>query len=612
MLDIKDIELKAEEFRPLWERQDKDKDHYWLKPYEMKMIEDDTKAVPRIVNLTLNDPATFAFRSIAILSSANPQTIVEGEHLGDDFTNYIERCLNDFYLTIDETLAPLQLWLYPYVTEQSCVRGWLAAQNLTRKGKDGKIIVDVRPLDTRYQIYDMGIKNLNWHAYITRKTRSYILERFKHDIGESKRTEIVYDCYDKKRHYGWLGGGTDVIQVEDSTHPFANENNGEGYVPVVMQKVPSGSMLADEDNIAHDGESIFALDRNLYPEMNRLATILHNLTVASFFGALQYASEAGEKKRVSAPPYGLGVVVAVEKGGGYQLIPVNDIRNATRLEYSMLESRLQRGSLPNIDYGNLSFPLSAVAIARLTESKDQIFVPRLQCFAMFYRQLSQMFIKQLLMFNKPVELGEEGHRRTYEPSKLKGEYAISYKYFSESKEQRLANLTEAQASRGLLSDDYIRREIMHHPNPDEEMNKLRDEQAEKADPAVGLYRRVHSLIDAAHNSTGQVQKRYDMEARLTLRTLILMLKQSSATQALQFGETARRQRGQGEQQAKQIMPLLEAGGGRTRQGETEEEVNESILEEERISRLAETGRQGREQEALVTTPQNRPKQRRAS
>jgi hypothetical protein len=58
------------------------------------------------------------------------------------------------------------------------------------------------------------------------------------------------------------------------------------------------------------------------------------------------------------------------------------------------------------------------------------------------------------------------------------------------------------------------------------------------------------------------------------------------------------------------MPLLEAGGGRSGgQPETEEEVEASIQEEERISRLAETGRQGREQEAMVETPRNRPKAR---
>jgi len=607
-LEILEIEEKAQEFKSLWTRQDTDRDHYWLKPYEMKMIDDETKAVPRIVNLTLNDPATFAYRAIGMLQLASPQIVVEGENLADDFTSYIEHCLTDFYMTIDRNLSPLQLSLFPVVAEQSSIRGSVAAQNLTRKGKDGKLIVDVRPLDTRYQVYDMGMTGLNWHAYITRKTRSYINERFKYDIGEGKQSEIVYDCYSRKRHYGWVGSGTGAIQVEDSIHPYANENNGEGYVPVVVQKVPAGSMLADEDNIAHDGESIFALNRNLYPEMNRLATVLHNITIASFFGALQYASEAGEKKRVTSPPYGLGVVVAVEKGGGFSLIPVSDIRNATRLLYSMISTRIQKGSFPETAFGTLTFPLSFIALTKLIEATDQTITPRLQCFALFYRALSEMFIQQVQMFNTSFELGVKGHKKTYEPSKLAGEYTIGYRYYSESKEQRVANITEAQASRGLFSDDYIRREIMHHPNPDEEMNKLRDEQAEKADPAVGLYRRVHSLIDAAHNSTGEVQKRYDMEARLTMRTLVMMLKQSAATQSLQFGETDKRT--EGKQQSKQIMPLLEGGGGGGGgRPETEEEVEASIQEEERIARLAETGREGRQVEAMVETSRNRPKAR---
>jgi len=147
---------------------------------------------------------------------------------------------------------------------------------------------------------------------------------------------------------------------------------------------------------------------------------------------------------------------------------------------------------------------------------------------------------------------------------------------------------------------------MHHPNPDMEENKIRDEQAEKADPAVGLYRRVHSLIDAADNSTGAVSQRYDMEAKMTLRALVMMLKQSAMQQGLQFGEKPKQIT---EGQPKQIMPLMEGGGG-GRQSQTEEEVDEDIQEEERISRLAETGRQGRVQEAMVETTRNRPKRSR--
>jgi len=605
-LELKEIEQRKTEFQPLYDRHDTDLDLYWNKAYEMKMITDETKPVPRIVNITLNDAILFAFRCIGILQSASPQTIVESKERVRD--SYIERMLDDYYITIDENMGNRALiGMYPFHVEQSCVRGSLAAQILNRKGKDGKPVKDVRPLDTRYFWYDMGMDGMNWGSYLTRQSRTYILEKLGKDIGVEKDA-LVYDVYSRKRHLAWVGQGQNAEQVRDEEHPYASENNGEGYVPIIYKRVPSGSMLADPLNVAHEGESIFALNRLLYPEMNRMATVLHNLTMASFFGARQYASDAGEGKEVEAIPFGLGVVVSIEKGGGYTLIPVNDIRNATRLEYAMIEGRLQRGSLPNVDYGNLSFPLSGAAIYRLTESRDQIFVPRLQCFAMFYQAMSRMVIKQIIQMGLPVELGEEGGRTTYEPAKLKGEYRLQYKYFSESREQKLAEITEAQSMRGVIPDRAIRIEILKRRHPEEDEDGLRDEQSERDDIRIRLYRRVHSLITRAEQATGEEAKRYDTEAKLTLKSLLRILKESTMQDEMALG--AGQQPKQLERGKPPVSLLGEGGGGGGRQATSEEEVGAEIDEEDRIARLAETARGGRTQEALVETAKSKPRARR--
>lgn len=606
-LELKEIEEKKTEFRPLYDRHDKDLDLYWNVPYEMKMITDASKPVPRIVNVTLNDAMLFAFRSIAILGAANPQTIVTSKDEGKG--SFVEKMLEDYYITIDENMGNRALiGMYPFHVEQSCVRGSLAAQILNRKGKDGKPIADIRSLDTRYFWYDMGMDGMNWGSYLTRQSRTYISEKLGKDIGENEKDELVYDVYSRKRHLAWVGQGQNAEQVKDEEHPYANENNGEGYVPIIYKRVPSGSMLADPFNVAHDGESIFALNRLLYPVMNRLATVLDNLTMASFFGARQYASDAGEGKELEAIPFGLGVVVSIEKGGGYTLIPVNDIRNATRLEYAMIEGRLQRGSLPNIDYGSLSFPLSGAAIYRLTESKDQIFIPRLQCFAMFYQAMSRMVIKQIIQMGVPIELGEEGARTTYEPKKLEGSYTLKYKYFSESREQKLAEITEAQAMRGMIPDKAIRIEILKRRNPEQDEDALRDEQAERDDVRIRLYRRLHSLITKGEQATGAEAKRYDVEAKLTLRTLIRILKEGTIQDEMALGGQQPKQVERG----KPPVPLLGAeGGGGQRRATSEEEVGAEIDEEDRIARLAETARGGRRQEALVETPKSKPRGRRA-
>jgi len=269
--------------------------------------------------------------------------------------------------------------------------------------------------------------------------------------------------------------------------------------------VPTGSMLQDTDSLEHQGESIFALNRGLYPEMNKTASILQTLNMMTFKPPLQWESQAGVGAELpDKPPYGAGAVTPVDPGMGFKPFPLADIQNATRLFYSMLDGRLQRGALPAVDYGNLSFPLSAVAISRLTESRDQIFVPRLQALSMFYQALSRMVIKQYIALGMSGDIGEEGHKRTFETGKLEGEYTIKCTYEAISSEQNIANYSIAGAARGFVSDDTIRRDILKLENPDEEQQKILSGQADKLVPTLALYKMAKSKIDQGETVEAQL------------------------------------------------------------------------------------------------------------
>lgn len=577
---LKTIEQKAGEFKPTFTRMDIDMDLGFLKEFEF--IGFDKRPVPKIINLTLNDPAVFAMKCIAILQSALPELHAESETMSQDSLSLIERFSEDLYITADEGISLSGLFgLHPFVVEQSCYRGRMGVFSLIRM-VDGKPLIDFRPVDMRYVIYEQGMRGFNWVCYITNHSRAYLMEKYGKDIGD-KLSEICWDVYDREDNDFYVGNtGFDTVEpLLSQKHGFKDEN-GDGYVPFVMEKVPTGSMLAHPDAMMHDGESIFALNRGLYPEMNRLATTLHNLTLASFFGAKQYASEAGEKKKTKALPFGLGVVVSIEKGGGYTLIPVNDIRNATRLEYSMLESRIQRGSLPNIDYGNLTFPLSSVAIGKLTEAKDQIFIPRLSSTASLKKKLTKMGIMQLNAITDSVELGEEGRKKTYKLGDLKGDYALRYKYFAESKEQRLANITEAQSLRGLIPDQALREETLKRRDPQKDLEQLRDEKAEATDVAIMYFRRTETLIKYENY----------IEAEMSLRSLELILRQRQMQQQLALNPPV-----SGGEQPPSPMPLLgtDRGGGQpARSGKSEEQREEQEVKiEEALERRAEKGEEGR-------------------
>lgn len=583
---LKDVIQKSVEFRPLFNRFDADMDLGLLEAF--KFLDFTTKRpIPKIINMTLNDPAVFAMKCTAVLQSAMPTLAVESESLTDEQMTNIEHWSDDLFITADEDISVAGLFgLYPFSVEQTVYRGRVGAFSLCRM-VNGKKVIDVRPTDMRYVIYEMGMDGFNYVCFISNHSRSYLIDKYgsvaEQRLG-SKMNAITMDVYDREDNDFYISGNIsdNEIPLKSQKHGFVDEN-GKGYVPFVMEKVPTGSMLQHPRALVADGESIFFLNRGLYPEMNRLATTLHNLTLASFFGARQYASKLGEKKKTKALPFGLGVVVSIDIDGGYTLIPVNDIRNATRLEYSMMESRLQRGSLPNIDYGNLTFPLSAVAIGKLTEAKDHIFIPRLQCLAKFKQSLTKMVRKQLVQMGGSIELGEEGHRTVYPVASLKGEYVLKYKYFAESREQRLANITEAQSLRGLLPDDVLRKETLSRKHPEEDLAQLRDERAEATDPAIMYYRRTEALI----------QKESYLEAEMSLRSLEILLRQREVQKQLSLNPPVQ---GAGGGQQEAAMPLLGRGegGGGERAGKGEEErMAEQENEGDRVGRLAETGREGR-------------------
>ena len=555
-MDYKKIVTDKEtELGPLFSRMDTDKDLYYGKAFEMK--DSDGKAMPKVENVTLPDAILFAAWSVATLMSANQQVVVESEVLKDKETTHIEDFIEDAFTEIDNRLVKRgTAGLYPFLVEQGCIRGHLAARSLVRVEKKN-VIMDVLPLDTRYFLYELGVDGFIWAAYKTQRTKARILSEYGIEVKNDKET--VIDAWDEKINQVWIGDE----MVKEQKNPY-------GYVPFVLQLVPAGSMLQDEDSISHKGESIFALSRILFPEMNKTVSILQTLNIRAIKPPLQYESKEGTKAKLpEKPPYGTGSVVAVDAGGGYKEFPVADIHNATRLFYSIFESRLQRTTLSATDLGNLTFPLSAVALTKLTAEKEQILLPRLQALATFQQQLSKMIIKQFQAANIKADLGEEGHRRTYSPKELDGEYTIKYRYFSTSPEQNIANYSIANAAGNLISDDTKRRDILKLEDPDGEAAKCRAELAEKLDPAIALYRQSESLIDEGR----------DIEARLVAERLVALLKQRQmGAEQITSPETP------SQPGNKALLPLFAKGGG------TPAKTEEGFARREELVKGSEEGK----------------------
>jgi hypothetical protein len=479
---------KQSEFSDLFTRMDEDKELIIRAPYIM--LDKNGDKQPDVENLTLNDASVFATRVKSTLKGANMQPDFRSVDLTDDETTYVENFTKDYTTVIDESIRAKGISnLLSFNIEQVCFRGGIFTRSTPKVDKvTGKFSPGILPMDRRYTMYEYGAEKLKAISYTTNRSKQQVENEYGKEIADkmSGTTADVTDLWHEDREIVWIGG----VEAKNKQHKHDE-------LPFIVQLCDRGLMFADGDRLARNGESIFVNNRELYETKHKLGSILMTLTVASFLGGLQYESEQGTKaKKPALPPHGIKTVVPVDKGTkGYFSMPVNDVQNATRMLYSMVESALQQGSLPAVSYGSLQFPLSAVAISGLQEAEDPIYIPSLDALGYYYRSLFQLIIKQYIKLKLNIKLGDIGYQREYHYGQLNKNYSLSFKFFSTSPKQQMANISVAAALGDTVSDDYKRREVIKLENPDAEESKIWAERAPLMSQSVAKFKVIQGLIE---------------------------------------------------------------------------------------------------------------------
>jgi len=536
----KAVEDKKTELSSLHSRMDEDRKLVELSKYTLKDVND--KSVPDSISVTLNDPAVFATNVEASLGNATEQIVVDSNSKQLD-TAYIEDVVRASLASANSRLIKGGRFpLNPVFDQQMCRRGRGAARCLFRIDKNtGELITDIVPWDSRYVYYAMGADGLLWAAYETTRSRDLILAKYpKADVKDE--TAEVLDIWSKEHNEVWIGED----MVLEQKHPC-------GYVPVCLQLVPMGSMLADKDSLAHQGESIFFLIRDLLPEMNRLVSIIQNLNMLSFDNALLWKSEEGTQatppshKDLTKP----GGVTATDIGGGAEPVNYGELKRSAYLLHSMIETRIQRGSLSSIDLGTLSFQLSAVALIEIGEGRDQVFLPRLGARGLLNQQLAEMIIDQILKTGETsVEIGSRGHKRTFDTRKLQGEYEVAFKYFIKSPKIDVARFSMAAAAGNLVSDKFKTENILRLEDPEGDDRQKRWEEAERLSPAIKMRRDIKALLEMADRG----DKDAEAEAKLLADALGVTIEQMLSGRAEQLPKPEEAEKPQ------PLVPLFGKGG----------------------------------------------------
>jgi len=531
---------KKKETSDLFTRMDTDTGLLYLSKYQM--VDKNNKAIPGIINITLNDCAVFAANVIAALGGASEQIMVESEDKKLD-THYIEDFQRVAFAGANELLRKkIRPQLDPFIDEQTCIRGSGAARVLFRE-KDGVLIPDIMPMDTRYLVYEAGVDGLDWTSY--RMTRS------KADI-ESEYPEAKVSGDDATVRDIWTPK-ENIVYVEDKQ--VKQEKNLRGYVPVCMQIVPIGSMLLDKESSSHWGESIFFLIRDLIPELNRLASITQTMNLAALKGTKQWASKGGPGAPLPDREVtdGMGGMVAVDIGGGITLVPIADIKRAAMLLHTMIETRIQRGSLSNLDLGIMgNQPWSAIALIEIGEGRDQVFMPRLGTRGLLKQDIAAMFTRQVIALGHSIKLGTTGHKRTFEVGKLDGEYETTYKYFVKSPTIDAARYSLAGVAERYLNLETILSDVLQVEDPKGVIRKRYYDMAEKVSPTILQTRIIKALIEEDTEDS-------QYEAELMSAEMGISVEKIMAGELPKEPETPAPTK----EPMAGLLPLLGRGGGKT-------------------------------------------------
>lgn len=564
-LSVESIKRTQKNLDSLYERMDTDRDLYFLKKFKLKDWKG--REVKRVHNITLNTPAVYANQVMGFLATANQQIIVEGGGVSNKESRKVEEFLEACFADIDCRLEAEGYSLMSFLIEQACLRGRLSARCVVRE-EDKIPFIELSPWDTRHVVYRFSNHSLEWAAYISERTREDIEEDYAISLSQGTQSTVM-DAWSRSNNMVWA----DRSLVLSQPHALSR-------VPVGLSFVPVGSYLVNDEGEKHKGESIYQLCRDLFPEQNKLGTVLQTMTVRLLRPPVERKSQEGENAPpLEEYPYDEAAVYNVDIGGGITPAQLPDIQQSTRLWYSMLESYIQRGTLSTIDYGNLTFPLSGSAIAGLMATNEPIYWPRLQALSLFYRQISRMLLKWLDVYGE-LEVGEEGHKRTFRASDMQGNYTIKFKYFTESPIQDIGNYSTALQAEHFLDKDTIRRDILKLRDPDGIESKINAELAESVDPALKLKKIVHGLISAA-----EVDPSKDADARMEfdrLKSLMIQRHTPGPTPLdQQIGDAAKAPQAQG------IIPMFP---GQTAMPSQQEPPTRQQLQQEEEYEQANTQR----------------------
>jgi hypothetical protein len=250
-------------------------------------------------------------------------------------------------------------------------------------------------------------------------------------------------------------------------------------------------MLRDKGYIKHEAEDIFFLNRKLYPELSRYLSIVQSLGMDVLYPAYEYQTKTMDGSPARSAPK-TGETKKVPEGERHEPIRTGELNKATLEGGVAIKQATEIGGISDAELGSPGLDRPGIWFAKQFEIRHKLEKSRFEALQIMKEGLARLMIEQAL---KTMEgggellIGKRGSRNKYS-AKMLGDpdkYTISYRFMVSSQEQEIINISEAQASVGIMPMKFIVRDVLKAEDPDGWMREMDLEKAREADPALALF-----------------------------------------------------------------------------------------------------------------------------
>ncbi len=497
------IKTREKELNDRFSRMDSDAQRYLLTKYVF--VNSKGAPIADSESVTMNDPRVFADKVIAMLGTAERRFEITsaGKGVTADDCSYTEKFLKYAFNRADEGLEDMGVYpLNESLDFYSVLRGLIASLCLIEKQGD-QYYFRIVPIDTRNLIYEFGNKGLTYGAVKTQMTAAAIEKDYQVAGLTGDKIDVI-DCWTEIERIVWV---QDKIVLQ---YKHKQKRN-----PLVLVGVPTSPGIAATGNaIENEHESIYASARDMYELLNRHMSAWATQNMMGIMPPLQ--AKLRRDTIMEPAPIMERAMVQIEPEEGIYEIPFKDFSQSHQMFVSQLMVRIQRATMANVEYGELSLHgLSALALKDLKRAKDQIFIPRLNAKNYMYRIMSYRLLEQFVDGGYPTQLEDRGCEVPFDPGRIRDKgFVIKVKHFAENPEGNIANMTLAANAKALgLPDRWIYERQLEI----EDTNDLMEDQAiQDASKESVLVRR----LDQARRMTRRFEKTGDKFFELSAKMLL--------------------------------------------------------------------------------------------